>query len=187
MCASPTLTTQRLLLRPWHLDDAPELRERIDDPLVAATTLTIPHPYSLDDARGYIGSRPAAFERGEDVSFAITRRADGRIVGGISLDIETGPRRAEVGYWIAQEVWNQGFATEATAAVFDHAFRDLDLRRVTAYHKPGNDASARVMVKCGMQYEGVLRDWAVKDGISQDSVVYGITRGDWDELRGGAT
>lgn len=167
------------MLRGYTPDDAVSLRVRVDDPHIAAMTLTIPHPYSLDDAREFIGGREAEFTDGAGVSWAMTRAADGELVGGFSATLRASDRRAELGYWVARDCWGQGYATEATLAVIGFAFETWDLVRVEAHHLDGNDASGRVMQKAGMTCEGTLRKWKVKDGVARDVVMYSVLADEW--------
>jgi ribosomal-protein-alanine N-acetyltransferase len=68
---------------------------------------------------------------------------------------------------------------EAVRAVLAHAFDDLGLHRIEAYCKVENAASARVMEKVGMAFEGVLRAYVWKDGRPRDVKMYSILAPDW--------
>ena len=91
-------------------------------------------------------------------------------------DDESEAERAELGYWIGVPSWNQGYATEAAAAVVSYAFGELNLHRVWAQHLARNAASGRVMQKIGMQHEGRLRQHARTNGIPEDLESYAILR-----------
>ena len=82
----PTLETERLLLRPFVLADASEVRRLAGAREVYDGTLAIPHPYPEGLAEEWIGRHAGGFERGEFVSLAATRREDGTLVGSIGLD-----------------------------------------------------------------------------------------------------
>jgi len=77
MAERPTIETERLILRPYTLDDAPELQRLIGDKDIAATTLNIPHPYEDGMAEEWIGRHQERFDKGEGLSFAITHREEG--------------------------------------------------------------------------------------------------------------
>ena len=65
---------------------------------------------------------------------------------------------AEIGYSFSRDYWNRGYATQALTAVIRTAFHFLpDLNRIEAQHDIRNPASGRVMEKCGMKKEGILR------------------------------
>jgi [ribosomal protein S5]-alanine N-acetyltransferase len=109
MTGQTTLETARLILRPYSDADIPELLPLVGSREVAATTLRIAHPYTEQDARGFLR---LAQEPGK-IWLAITLRADGRQIGGIGLRVEEQHRHAELGYWLGVPCWGKGYATEA--------------------------------------------------------------------------
>jgi ribosomal-protein-alanine N-acetyltransferase len=179
----PTFTTERLILRPFALDDVPEVTRLVSDRRIADTTLNIPHPYDEGIAAAWIGTHAEVAERGDGLTLAVTDRDAGNVVGAVGLGISQAHRRAELGYWIAVAQWGRGFATEASRAVLDHAFTALDLARVVAHCLTRNEGSWRVMEKLGMQREGRLRAHVVKWDVREDIWLYGILREEWPPLR----
>jgi ribosomal-protein-alanine N-acetyltransferase len=179
MLERPTLETARLILRPFTLADAPEVQRLASDRAIASTTLSIAHPYEAGMAERWISGQQAKFERGTQIHFAITRRADGALLGDILLYPTPAHRRAELGYWLGTPYWGQGYTSEAAAAVLDYAFTVLDLHRVFAEHLTRNPASGRVLQKIGMTYEGTLRHHTLKWDIFEDVAVYGILHDEW--------
>ena len=85
---------------------------------------------------------------------------------------------AEVGYSLARNCWGQGIMTEALGAVLDYAFDVLRLNRVEAIHETDNPASGAVMRKCGMKYEGQMRQKLYNKGRYVDVEMYAILRCD---------
>jgi RimJ/RimL family protein N-acetyltransferase len=176
----PTLPTERLLLRPFTLADGPAVQALVGAPEVAATTLNIPHPYPDGAAETWIAGQPEYWSSGQGANWAITRRGDGIVLGSISLAITRRHRRAEMGYWLGVPYWNQGYTTEAARRVVAFVFCDLDLNRLQATCLPRNIASARVMQKAGLRYEGQLRGYIVKDDQIEDLNMYALTRADYE-------
>lgn len=176
---SPTLSTPRLILRPFVLTDAPEVRRLAGDRAIAATTLLIPHPYEEGMAEEWIATHAATFESGTGVTFAITSKADGTLIGAISLMDITAGHQAEIGYWIGVPYWGQGYCTEAARAVIEYAFNTLGLVRIHAHHFSRNPASGQIMRKLGMKYEGCRRHHVLKWGQLEDIEMYGILRQEW--------
>jgi ribosomal-protein-alanine N-acetyltransferase len=175
----PVLLTDRLILRPYTPDDAPELAERLNNPKIYPTTLALPYPYEEHHAVEWISTHRACLERGTGVNFAVTLEADHTIIGTVSLmSINEMHREAEIGYWIAPDYWNQGYATEACQAVLDYGFRRLNLHRIQARHFKGNPSSGRVIQKLGMQQEGISRHAAFRAGKWHDLVNYAILETD---------
>ncbi len=175
----PVLTTARLCLRPFVLADAAEVQRLAGAREIAATTLRIPHPYPDGVAEGWILTHGGAWERGDELNLAITRQADGVLVGAIGLALALPDARAELGYWIGVPYWRQGFATEAARAVVGYGFDVLRLERIHACHFGGNPASGRVLAKAGLVHEGTQRRHVVKWGRTEDLELYGILRAEF--------
>jgi ribosomal-protein-alanine N-acetyltransferase len=173
----PDLQTERLLLRPFHLEDAAVVQRLAGDRIIADTALTIPHPYLDGMAEGWIATHAEAWDRQEMLTLAITTEAEG-VIGAISLHLDPANRRAELGYWVGEPFWNRGYATEAARAVISFAFGPLELNRIHAAHLTRNPASGRVLIKAGMSHEGTLRQHIVKWGRPEDVAVYAILRHD---------
>jgi RimJ/RimL family protein N-acetyltransferase len=177
----PALETERLILRPFRLTDAADVQRLAGDRAIADTTATIPHPYPDGAAEAWIASHAEHFASGESVTFAITRRDDGALLGAIGLELRPEHRRAELGYWVGKPFWNRGYATEATRAVVRYAFKCLPLDRVFAEYFLRNPASERVMRKIGMLPEGILRRHFIRWGAPEDLGVCSILRDEWRE------
>ena len=180
----PGLTTARLSLRPFAPEDAPDVRRLAGAREVAATTLSIPHPYPEGAAEQWIARQAPAWAEGLEASFAILERAPRVLVGGIGLRIAAEHQRAEMGYWIGVPYWNRGFCTEAAREVMRWAFGELGLHRIHACHFAGNPASGRVLEKIGMRREGTRRDHVRKWGRFLDLEEYAILVEDWRATEG---
>jgi ribosomal-protein-alanine N-acetyltransferase len=173
-----SLPTGRLVLRPFETSDIPSLVPLIGAREVAATTLRIPHPYTESDALAYITSAHENRTRGEELRLAILLREENKLCGGIGLRLEPEHRRAELGYWIGVPYWNRGIATEAARAMVQYGFESLKLNRIFASYVSTNLASASVLKKIGMRYEGCQRSHSVKWGEFLDIELYGMLASD---------
>src|SRR5687768_15839846 len=178
----PTLDTARLVLRPFTLADAPEVRRYVSERDIAAMTLSIPHPYPDDGAEKWIGTHAAKYGEGWLASFAITERESGALAGAIGLHVEPAHGRAELGYWIGKPFWGRGYATEAGRAVLRFGFETVGLNKIYAAVFIKNAASDRVLRKLGMKWEGRLREHDLKWDVYEDIDVYAMLLSEW---RGG--
>jgi [ribosomal protein S5]-alanine N-acetyltransferase len=182
---SPEITTDRLVLRALALADAPDVARLAGRREVADTTISIPHPYSEQQARDWITARTGPQSVGKETVFAITLKRDRRLIGGVGLrEINLVHSHAEMGFWIGVDWWGQGYATEAARAVVGFAFDQLGLNRVYAHHMVRNPASGRVLAKIGMKPEGLLRQCVRKWDVFEDVVILAIVRADWPQRTG---
>ena len=174
------LDTPRLLLRPFVLTDAPDVKRIAGDREVAASTLNIPHPYEPGMAEEWIATHADGLHRQSPVVFAVIERETGALIGAVGLTLASEHHRGELGYWVAREAWGRGVCTEAARAVMRYGFNVLGLDRIHAHHFLRNPASGRVMQKLGMRHEGMLRAHVVKWGRREDLECYGILREEFD-------
>lgn len=178
------LTTDRLLLRPFTMEDAGPLQRLAGAREVALNTLMIPHPYPDGAAEEWIRGQG---ERAEgNRTFAISLESTGELLGAIGLVVTPEHRRAELGYWIGTPYWNRGYASEAAAAVVSWAFNSLGMDRIVAMVFARNPASGRILAKIGMRREGLLRQHVIKWDERVDVEIWGILRTEW-ESRAGAS
>jgi ribosomal-protein-alanine N-acetyltransferase len=146
---------------------------------LADTTISIPHPYSIEQAREWIIVVSELFARGQCAVFGMQSKDDGSLVGTVGLrEIDSEHLRAELGYWVAVESWGRGYATEASRAVLDYGFNQFGLNRIYAFHMLRNPPSGRVLTKIGMKQEGLLRQGIRKWGVFEDVVLMAKLRGD---------
>jgi RimJ/RimL family protein N-acetyltransferase len=132
-----------------------------------------PYPYTDRDARNWL---EAVIDAEPETTFAID--VAGEAVGGIgyTMQYDVDRRSAEIGYWLGEEFWGRGIATEAVIAVTDHAFANHDLCRLYAHVFAWNPASARVLEKAGYTFEGRLRKSVTKEGQTIDQLIYAMIR-----------
>ena len=161
-------------LRSWEWRDRESIVRYANNPKVARNLRDrFPHPYTDRDARNWL---EIVVDADPETNFAIV--VGGEAVGGVgyTLQYDVDRRSAEIGYWLGEEFWGRGIATEALIAVTDHAFASHDLCRVFANVFEWNPASARVLEKAGYTFEGRLRKSVTKEGQTIDQLMYAMIR-----------
>jgi ribosomal-protein-alanine N-acetyltransferase len=109
-------------------------------------------------------------------------KGDHRFVGTCGIvSWEPHHARAELGYALSRDYWGRGLMAEAVCAMISFGFDKMNLNRIEARCIAENVASARVMEKAGMIYEGTLRQRELIKGEHRDIKVYSVLR---DERRG---
>lgn len=154
----PTLTTERLILRPMRVSDCQDMFGYAKREDVTTFLLWSPHPapsYTEDYLR-YLQGRYAL---GEFYDWAVVEKESGRMIGTCGFTRFDFPHNGgELGYVLNPDYHGHGYATEAARRVLRFGFEVLELHRVEAKFMRGNDASLRVMEKLGMSFEGYRRD-----------------------------
>ncbi|MCB5182168.1 GNAT family N-acetyltransferase [Streptomyces antimicrobicus] len=186
-----SISTDRLVLRPFEEGDVAALTEMMNDELVVAWT-GVPHPYTSADAHAW-ATRDSHAERteGRGIVFAVTEFLTQRLVGVVHLqNTNWRTRSAEVGYVTAPWARGEGYASESVLAVAQWLFRDQRFERLELRTAADNTASQQVAQKIGCISEGVLRNaWIVRaqdaDGhwgeIRTDLIVWSLLPEDLDE------
>lgn len=146
------LRSERLLLRPWNVDDAPALFELARDPRVGPPAGWAPHA-SVDESRQVIRDVLSAPH-----CFAAFLEDGGALVGCVGLtpaeaSSAAGEGEAELGYWLGVPFWGKGLATEASRELVRYGFTELGLSAIWACYYEGNERSHRVMERLGMAYQ----------------------------------
>lgn len=140
-----TLTTERLRLRPITSDDGGAIISLINNLEVTRWLTRVPHPYTHDDLRHFL----EAIAPNEAVWRICRRTEDDTPMGVIGLTPSESGAFAELGYWLGQPYWGQGYMSEAAAAVVNHAFEDLKLSFLISGYFAGNQGSSRILRKIG--------------------------------------
>jgi RimJ/RimL family protein N-acetyltransferase len=169
------LTTPRLLLRTFRLDDLPKYASLNADPEVARY---LGGPLTREHSDHIAGWAQRRYEEEGLGLLAVERREDGEFLGMCGLHHqESFPDDVEAAWRLARKHWGRGYATEAATGWLDHAFGALDLPRVISITEPANTRSLAVMRRLGMRFdhEAEVED----DGEVFQAVVYTITADEW--------
>ena len=175
------IETKRLILRPFMAQDIePAFRNWCSDDEVTKY-LTWPTHRDISVTESVIRDWLSHYGEPDFYLWAIEPRLLGEPVGSISVvHINEHAGRMEVGYCIGKAWWHQGIVSEAYRAVIDYLFTRTDVNRVESRHDSNNPHSGQVMRKCGLTYEGTLRqsDWN-NQGVA-DACWYGILREEYE-------
>ncbi|QIJ61669.1 GNAT family N-acetyltransferase [Streptomyces sp. JB150] len=153
-----SISTERLVLRPFEEPDTDALAAMMNDELVVAWT-SVPHPYTEAHARAWITElAPAERTRGRGIVLAVTEFLTQRLVGIVHLrNTDWRVRSSELSYVIAPWARGEGYACEAALATAQWLFNDQKFERLELRTAADNTASQQVAQKIGCISEGVLR------------------------------
>ncbi|VXB92766.1 Ribosomal-protein-alanine N-acetyltransferase [Flavobacterium sp. 9R] len=168
----PNLETERLILRRVLPSDVKEMFELRSNP---ETMKYIPRPLltNHEEALAHIQMMEDKIETNEGINWAITLKGDDKMLGVIGhYRIKPEHYRAEVGYMILPEYHGKGITSEAVQCVVDYGFNTMQLHSIEGVIDPENEASQRVLQKCGFVKEAHFKENEYFDGKFIDAVVY---------------
>ena len=176
------LETERLILRPWTVEDAQDLYEYAKSHAVGPAAGWKPHE-SVEESRRIIREM---FIPGQDC-WAMQLKSDGHVVGSVGLhedrSREKGLPVRMLGYVMAERCWGQGLMQEACRAVLRYGFREAGLELISVFHFTFNDRSRRTIEALWFRKEGTRRMAStIYDGTVVDEAGYSLTRAEFEEI-----
>ncbi|MFI5201423.1 MAG: GNAT family N-acetyltransferase [Candidatus Kapaibacterium sp.] len=173
----PVLVTERLRLRELTLDDAESVFAYASDPEVTRYMIFPTHT-SIADSIAYLETCPQNFAARERIPFAIELKEAREFIGACDFHhIVPQHHRIEVGYTLNRNHWGKGYMSEALREMIRFAFEEMGMHRLAATCDFDNVRSAAVMERCGMQLEGVHRDFELRRGRFVTAKMYAILNG----------
>lgn len=175
-----TLETERLILRRYTAEDAPEMfKNWASDPEVTQFLTWPPHP-SAEITRGLIENYwVPEYERPESYHWGLELKDSGKLIGDIAVvRMNEAILEAELGWCMGRAWWGKGLMPEAGRAVLDYLFDAVGFNRVMAKHDVNNPKSGRAMQKIGMLYEGTQRQAGRNNQGLIDNALYAILKSD---------
>jgi 8-oxo-dGTP diphosphatase len=173
-----SLSTERLVLRPYEAADARNLQRLINDWAIIRNLAGVPYPYEREIADDWIQASRHQLATATGWHFALTERESGALIGGVGLRPDPQSRSASLGYWIGRKSWGQGYATEAARRLAHWALAHLDLDRITATIAADNPASMAVLRHLGFRENGLAGEHFLARGAECPVVRFIATRDD---------
>ena len=168
------IETSRLILRRAKMEDTePMFRNWANDPEVTKY-LTWPVHSHPDVTKKVIESWVDSYQQEDYYHWMIVLKETNEPIGSLLASIVGRAQSAHIGYCIGKAWWHQGIMTEALQAVMDYLFDEVGFHRIESMHDPNNPNSGKVMMKCGMKYEGTHRQADRNNQGVCDASFYGI-------------
>lgn len=175
------IETSRLILHPPKGEDASEIARLCNNPRIALMLARMPYPYAKEDARSFLSWLDT--DPNAEIIFALYLRNDLRRLIGVCGYDRPGGEKPELGYWLGEPYWGQGYMTEAAVAVRDHAFAQSGHTLLFSGCRIANAASRRVLEKIGFERIGVGHIFSRACGMNVPVDRYALTRERWEGLR----
>jgi ribosomal-protein-alanine N-acetyltransferase len=178
------LYTERLILRRFENGDAPMMFSNwANDSEVTKFLMWQPHE-SVEVSEFVIKGWIRQYEKKDCYNWAIVLKTLGEPIGNISVvNRNENADLLHVGYCIGKQWWGRGCTREAFSAVIDFLFEKVNVNKIESRHDPRNPNSGKVMEKCGLTFEGILRQSDFNNQGICDAAYYGILRNEWEERK----
>lgn len=178
-----TLETQRLILRRFRTTDARDMFDNWAKDDEVTKFLTWPSHKNVVFSREYIESLIGGYSQPDKYEWGIELKEIGQVIGSMGVvrcNEQTGC--VHIGYCIGRPWWNMGITSEAFLAVIKFLMEEVKVNRIDSRHDTRNPYSGKVMEKCGLKYEGTLKQSDVNNQGICDAAWYGLLRSEYEDI-----
>ncbi len=179
------IQTKRLTLREFCETDAQSMFDSYCHSEQATRYLDwYPHE-SVEETKIFLHNTGlASIEESNSLELAITLHHKDEVIGSLSVVNQFEDYIAEIGYVLGEKYWNQGYMSEALQAFINELFNQTPILKVRAIHDKDNQASGRVMEKCGLLKVGKVWHQKKYDQLEmRECICYELTRLQWEKQR----
>ncbi|MBE9917786.1 GNAT family N-acetyltransferase [Paenibacillus donghaensis] len=171
---NPAMETERLILRKLTANDVGDVFDYCSDEEVPRYASWYPHQ-TLEESKQFVDHVIRLYEENSVAPWGIEDKETGKIIGTVGF-VYWHPKqaRAELAYALGRAHWNKGLMSEAAGRVMQYGFEAMKLVRIEARCLLPNIGSSRVMEKCGMEFEGILRKHIFVKGKFEDLKLYSM-------------
>jgi [ribosomal protein S5]-alanine N-acetyltransferase len=174
------LETERLILREFVKSDWKAVHEYASD--LEVVQYLEWGPNTADESLSFLeGTLACQKEKPRRIfEFAITLKENGKLIGACGIRLhDQNHEQADLGYCFNRQYWGKGYASEASKAVVDFAFKTLGLHRIVATCDTSNLASAAVLRKTGLRQEGhFIQERKVRE-VWRDTLQFAVLRSEY--------
>ena len=171
------LETDRLILRKFKIEDAKDMYNNWASDNEVTKYLSWKTHLNIEETKEIIKSWIENYYKSDFYQWAIILKENNQAIGSISVvKNDDSIEMVHIGYCISKKYWNKGITSEAFERIIKFFFEEVKVNRIEAAHNEKNIYSGKVMLKCKLKKEGILRD-ALKDnsGIT-DCLIYSILK-----------
>lgn len=175
------IETERLILRKWRFDDAPYMFQYASDPEVGPRCGWKPHE-SIDTSKEIISN----FINFHPYCYAVCLKENiNHPIGCIELMEKEDSSVKELGFWLGKPYWGNGYIKEASSALIEYGFNELDATLIYCGYYEGNHNSKRVQEKLGFEFDHKeMNHYIHQLDKTVISIVNVMTRDRWNQLKG---
>lgn len=174
------METERLVLRPFCLEDISYAYKNWTSDDKVTEFLTWPTHSNIEVTQKVITDWVERIKDKDFYQWAIVLKEIGEPIGSISVVEHNNLINSVcIGYCIGSKWWHQGITTEAFKAIIPYLFIEVGVNRIESLHDINNPHSGNVMTKCGLKYEGTLRQADYNNRGIVDVSIYSLLKSEW--------
>ena len=174
------LETARLILRRFTIDDAESMFQNWASDDEVTRYLTWPTHRGVSISRAVISSWIDLYHKPDHYNWAIVLKENNEPIGSIGATVMHDEiKLVHIGYCIGREWWHKGYASEALKELIHFFFEEVGVNRIESRHDPRNPNSGKVMLRCGLRYEGTMRQSDMNNQGICDAARYAILAVDY--------
>lgn len=177
-----TISTDRLILRRFTLEDSRNMYNNWANDDEVTKFLTWPTHKNVEISKGYIEYLINNYPKQDFYEWGIELKEIDQVIGSISaVRLDSNVGYVHVGYCIGSKWWNKGITSEAFSVVIKFFMDEVKVNRIETRYDPRNVHSGNVMKKCGLKYEGTLRQSDKNNHGICDAAWYSILREEYNK------
>lgn len=174
------IETKRLLLRQFTESDTLAAFNNWTSDERVTEFLRWPTHKSIDITKKVLKDWIKSYEKNNYYHWTIELKAINEPIGTIGVvDMKENLNIVHIGYCIGSKWWNQGITSEAFSGIIPFFFDEVKVNRIESQHDPNNPNSGKVMLKCGLKYEGTLRQADFSNKGIVDAAMYSLLASDY--------
>jgi [ribosomal protein S5]-alanine N-acetyltransferase len=175
------LSTQRLLLRKIQQTDADFILQGLSNTLV--TKYMLIRYYTLQEVQEQMDYYANHYTNNTGMYWLMQSTTSNQSMGVIGLNnLSIVHKKAELGFWLLPQFWNKGFTTEASKAMLNFCFNNLQLNRIEATVETENIASIDTIQKLGFTQEGTFKEYEINNGKFINLMMFALLKSEFSNL-----
>jgi len=163
------INTLNLIIKKPDKKDISSLVKELNNWNISKWLVEVPYPYSINDANFWI-------TKTQQDEFSFNIYVKNNLIGGISLSKKFDDTKWELGYWIGEEYWGNGYAIEACENLIKYFFTNTNNRQIYASHMVDNIKSKKIILTLGFKEVGVGRKYSLSRQEDVEDINYQLKK-----------
>ena len=163
------LISKNLVIKKPSKEHLNSLVQELNNWEISKWLVRVPYPYKYEDAIKWL-----RLTENNELSFNIFIK--NILIGGISLDTEENSLHLELGYWISEKYWGNGYAQESCQSLIKYAFNNTSMSIIHASHMADNNKSKKILINLGFKEIGKGKKFSISRGEEVEDIDYELLK-----------